>query len=253
MDSALTVQARVVYALVLHQIHTQYGKMRLGYLWALFDTAWRVVMFWIMRTVMGFKPPHGMSILLFLLMGFGVYQIFRHTVTKCMGIKGGKMLTFPMITKLDLCISRTIVIWATEIVTGALMLAVGSLMGIEICVSNWGGLLFVILIIPLYGFSVGVLMESLSILYPMLDKIIKLLLRAGAWISGVFYSVSSFPSSVMKYLWYNPLLQLIEIGRESMSRGYDAMNYSYLYVSSVAAACLCLGLLLERYVRRNRR
>ena len=60
-------------------------------------------------------------------------------------------------------------------------------------------------------------------------------------------------SSVMKYLWYNPLLQLIEIGRESMSRGDDAMNYSYLYVSSVAAACLCLGLLLERYVRRNRR
>ncbi len=251
MDSALTVQARVVYALILHQIHTQYGKFKLGYLWALFDTSWRVVMFWIMRAVMGFKPPYGMSILLFLLMGFGVYQVFRHTVTQCMKIKGGKILTFPMITKLDLCIARAIVIWTTEVVTGVLLLVVGLFMGLDFCISNWGGLFFVLVMIPLLGFGTGILMEALSALYPFLDKFISLFLRVGAWISGVFYSVSSFPSSVMKYLWYNPLLHLIEIGRESMSRGYEAMNYSYLYVTSVALISLCLGLLLERYVRRN--
>ncbi len=251
MDSALTVQARVIYALIMHQILTQYGKMRLGYLWALFDVGWRVVMFWIMRAMMGFKPPHGMSILLFLLMGFGVFQVFRESITRCMGLKAGKMLTYPMITKLDLCIARIIVVWATEIVAGSILLGTGMLLGVEVHVTNWGGLFYVLLIIPLLGFGMGTLMESLSILYPVLDRIIKMLLRVGMWVSGVFYSVSSFPSSVMKYLWYNPVLQIIEIGRESMSRGYVAMNYSYTYVTIVVAASVCLGLLMERYVRRN--
>ena len=35
MDSALTVQGRVIYALMMREVHTIYGTSRLGYLWAL--------------------------------------------------------------------------------------------------------------------------------------------------------------------------------------------------------------------------
>ena len=65
MDSALIVQGRVIYALMMREVHTIYGTSRLGYLWALFDTIMGIVIFWALRTVMGFHPPHGMPILFF--------------------------------------------------------------------------------------------------------------------------------------------------------------------------------------------
>jgi capsular polysaccharide transport system permease protein len=253
MDSALTVQGRVIFALMMHQVHTMYAESRLGYLWALFDVGWRIVVFWIMRTAMGFRPPHGMPLVLFLLFGFGVFQVFRSTITKCMHVKSGKMMVFPQIKKLDIFLAATIVLWATEIVAGAVIMFIGVGMGVEVHVSSWGGLFFTLLIIPVLGFGMGTLLESLSLLYPSLDRIVPLMLRLGMILSGVFYSVAGFPSSAMRYLWYNPILQIIEIGRSSMSLGYDAMDYSYTYILCVTGACLSLGLLMERYVRRKHR
>ncbi len=252
MDSALTVQGRVIFALMMHQVHTMHAESKLGYLWELFDVGWRIAIFWIMRTIMGFRPPHGMPLVLFLLFGFGVYQAFRSTVTKCMHVKSGKMLVFPQIQKLDIFLATTIVLWATEIVAGAIILLIGVGFGVEVHVSNWGGLFFTLLIIPVFGFGMGTLVESLSLLYPSLDRIVPIILRVGLFLSGVFYSVAGFPSSVMRYLWYNPILQIIEIGRSSMSLGYDAMDYSYVYILCVAGAVLSLGLLMERYVRKGK-
>ena len=35
VSSALTVQGRVITALILREVHTLYGNTRLGYLWAI--------------------------------------------------------------------------------------------------------------------------------------------------------------------------------------------------------------------------
>ena len=59
------------------------------------------------------------------------------------------------------------------------------------------------------------------------------------------------PSYVLRYLWYNPLIQIIEWGRVCLSRGYSTIPYSPEYLVSVTATCLCLGFLMERYVRRR--
>ena len=252
MDSALTVQGRVIFALMMHQVHTMYAESRLGYLWALFNVSFSIGIFWIMRTLSGFRPPHGMPLVLFLLFGFGVYEMFRSTVKTCMKVKSGKMLVFPQIKKLDIFLASTIVLWATEIVAGAVIMLISVGFGVEVHVSSWGGLFFTLLITPVLGFGMGTLLDSLSLLYPSLDKIVPLVLRVGLFLSGVFYSVAGFPSSVMRYLWYNPLLQIIEIGRSSMSLGYDAMDYSYTYILFVAGTILSLGLLMERYVRKEK-
>lgn len=252
MDSALTVQGRVIFALMMHQVHTMHAESKLGYLWEVFEVGWRIAFFWVIRSLVGFRPPHGMPLVLFLLLGFGVYQMFRSTVTKCMRVKSGKMMVFPQIKKLDFFISITIVLWATEIVAGVFIMLIGVGMGVKVHVSSWGGLFFMLLVTPVLGFGMGTLLESLSLIYPSLDKIVPLVLRFGMLLSGVFYSVAGFPSWVMRYLWYNPFLQLIEIGRSSMSLGYDAMDYSYAYILCVAGATLSLGLLMERYVRKGK-
>ena len=82
--SGLTVQGRVIAALILREVHTLYGNTRLGYLWAIIQTAFGIGVFWGIRTILGAHAPHGMSMIVFLLCGFIPWNIFSHTVSRCM-------------------------------------------------------------------------------------------------------------------------------------------------------------------------
>ena len=253
MDSALIVQGRVIYALMMREVHTIYGTSRLGYLWALIQTMWNIFVFWGMRYALGASNPHGMSILIFLLMGFGIYHMFSGVVGKCMNaVNGNKaLLTFPQVTPLDIMIARMIIVWATEIVSGIIIIVISLLFNMHVYINNIGGIFIILLITPLFGLGMGMICASLAVLFPTVEKIVPMVLRLLLFASAVFYSATVIPSYIMQYLWYNPMIQLIEWGRFCMSRGYPAESYSILYISLVTMTSLCLGLLLERYVRRR--
>ena len=252
MDSAPIVQWRVIYALMMREVHTIYGTTRLGYLWALIHTMSHVAIFWAIRAFIGFRAPHGMHILMFLLVGFGAFHVFSKSVNKCMAaVSGNKaLLTFPQVTPVDLMISRVIIVWATELVSALLLIFIAVLWGMPLYLNSIGGLIAFLLLTPLLGLGVGMVCASLTVLYPILGEIIPIVLRFMFFTSGEFYSIDRrFPSVVVKYLWYNPMLQLIEWGRSCLSQGYPVLDYSLFYLISVTVSSLCLGLLFERYVR----
>lgn len=253
MDSALIVQGRVIYALMMREVHTIYGTSRLGYLWALVQTMWGIGVFWGMRYALGAKAPHGMHILMFLLAGFGFYNMFSGILNKCMSaVNGNKaLLTFPQVTPVDLMISRAVIVWATEIVAAFLLISIGMLFGMPFYLSDFGGLLTILLLTPLLGLGAGMMFASLAVLYPTLEKIMPMVMRILLFASGLFYSATTLPSYLLKYLWYNPMLQIVEWARVCLSRGYSTIPYSPLYLVSLTMLCLCSGFLLERYVRRR--
>ncbi|WP_346666523.1 ABC transporter permease [uncultured Mailhella sp.] len=253
MDNAVIVQGRVIYALMMREVHTIYGTSRLGYLWALFDTVMGIVIFWALRASAGFHPPHGMPVLFFLLAGFGLFSIFRGMVSKCMSAVAGNkaLLTFPQVTPLDLMIGRMVVLWGKEIVSALILIVIAACFNVYIYLNNFAILLFTILITPLLGLGVGLICHALNVLFPITEKIVSIILRIMFFTSGVFFSISKFPSYVMDYVWWNPMLQLIEMCRMSISQGYRAMPYSMCYLTSITVVSLCFGLLFERYVRRK--
>ena len=57
VSSALTVQGRVIAALILREVHTLYGNTRLGYLWAVIQTAFNIAVFWLLREFLGAHAP----------------------------------------------------------------------------------------------------------------------------------------------------------------------------------------------------
>ena len=253
MDSALKVQGRVIYALMMREVHTIYGTSRLGYLWALIQTMWGIAVFWGMRYLLKATAPHGMHILMFLLVGFGFFNMFSGILSKCMSAVSGNraLLTFPQVTPVDLMVSRAVIVWATEVVAALLLIGIGMLFGMPFYLTDIGGLLTLLLLVPLLGLGAGMMGASLAVLYPTLEKIIPMVMRILFFASGLFYSATTLPSYVLKYLWYNPMLQIIEWGRLCLSRGYSTIHYSPMYLVSVTVGCLCLGFLLERYVRRR--
>lgn len=249
----MVVQGRVVYALILREVHTIYGSSKLGYLWAVLQTAFGVAVFWGIRVFVGVGAPHGMSVIFYLLVGFTVWHIFNDTILKCMSaVKGNNaLLTFPQVTPLDLMVARTMVVWLTQLLSFFLIAFCAITYGENVTLTDPGAILFVCTFTPVVALGFGLLLSSLAVLWPTLDHIVPMVLRILFFTSGVFFSTTSLSQYVASYLLYNPILQCIEIARQGISASYYVVGCSYGYVFWLGLTVLMLGLLFERYVRKR--
>lgn len=253
LRSGLIVQGRVILALILREVHTLYGSSKLGYLWAVIQTMFGIGVFWGMREIAGARAPHGMSVLMFLLAGFGTWYLFSDTLSKCLSAVNGNraLLTFPQVTPFDLMFARMIVVWGTQLFSGILIAALSVCFDMPVYLSDLTGFFSVLVLTPLLGLGCGMLCASLAVFWQTLEKIVPMVLRIMFFASGLFFSVTVFPKNIADILLLNPVMQLIELLRQSLSRGYVAPTYSYQYLLIFCAVVLCLGGLLERYARRR--
>lgn len=250
----LAVQRRVILALMLRETHTIYGDAKLGYLWVLIQSAFGIAVFWGVREFVNAGDPHGMSVSVYLILGYGIWMAVSGTINKCMtAVQGNKsLLTFPQVTELDVMVSRTLVTCVTQTVVILFLLFLASAMGYEVGVDDPGLLFSCMALVLFFSFGCGLVLASLAVFMPALERIVPMILRLLMFISGVFFSISDFSADIAEILAYNPILQLIELTRKSLSFSYPDEGYSLIYLSEITLTLLSLGLLLERYVRTRR-
>ena len=251
---SLITEYRVITALMLRETHTIYGHSKLGYLWVVIQSIFSIAIFWGIREIFGATQPHGMSIAQFLIIGFGLWTIVSGTVTKCLNaVQSNKaLLTFPQVTELDVMISRTFVLWFTQIIVSVVLLAIENAIYSDFYIYSLGGIYLSILLAPLLGLGLGLTLSSFAVFIPSIERIVPLALRILFFISGVFFSADTFSPKFAEILLLNPIFQLIEITRASLFYGYPSDNCSFIYISSLTILFLSIGLLLERYVRSRR-
>ena len=251
VSPALTVQGRVIYALLMREVHTLYGNTRLGYLWAIIQTAFNIAVFWGFREVLGAHAPHGMGIAVFLLCGFIPWYMFSDAISRCMKAVSANqaLLTFPQVTELDLMIARLIVVWGTQLVCAIAILSLAASLGQPMELRHPVTLAATLFFAPLLGLGMGLVFASLARLWPTLERLVPILMRFLFFASGVFFQVSELPARFSAPLLLNPVAQLIEWQRYGFSASSAAPLYNTGYVAAWCLGSLCLGLLLERHVR----
>lgn len=249
----LSPQFRVIYALILREVHTIYGHTSLGYLWVVIQTAFGIGVFWCLRIFIHARAPHGMTLLTYLVCGFIIWNIVTQTLTKCMNAIDGNraLLTFPQVFPLDIMLARGIVVCATQVVSMSVILGVGELFGYGVTISNMGLLLAALLLALAFGLGCGTILSALMVYLPALSNLTPLILRILFFISGIFFSVSVFSSRVGSWLLLNPIMQIIEMARTAMSNGYVSPFFDVEYLLQINLCILTLGLLLERFIRRR--
>lgn len=254
LRSGLIVQCRVIAALMLREVHTINGNSKLGYLWVLVQSVFSVAVFWGLREFLNAHAPHGMSMPLFLVLGFGVWWVFSGGINKTMSAVAGNkgLLSFPQVTELDVMVARILVLTATQIVVTALIISLSILLGYVFRPNNWLLAFFLIILIPLCSLGVGMIVTSLAVFVPVLEKIVPMILRILFFLSGVFFSVDRFPQYIADVLMWNPILQAIELMRTSLHQGYTVTGLSFGYLAIFTVCSLGLGGFLERYVRSRR-
>lgn len=251
VSSALTVQGRVIYALAMREVHTLYGNTRLGYLWAIIQTAFNIAIFWGMREFVGAHAPHGMSMAVFMLCGFIPWYMFSDTAVRCMtAVRANQaLLTFPQVTELDLMIARLIVVWGTQLLCAGILLSIAAALGEPVELRHPESLVATLFVAPLLGWGVGLVFASLARFWSTLERLVPILMRILFFVSGLFFQVSELPARFSTPLLYNPVAQIIEWQRAGFSASCAPLMYSIGYILAWCFASISLGLLLERYAR----
>lgn len=251
VSKAVAVQGRVVWALMLREIHTLYGGDYLGYLWALINGLIQIGVFWALRALVGSHPPHGMNLPLFLISGFTLWNVFSGIILKSVAAGDGNraLLTFPQVTPVDLLLARAGVILATETAVSMILIALSLTLGYEMDTPDLAGVLGVMGLTVSLGLGLGAIFASLAVLLPVLKKVLPIVFRILFFVSGVFFSAGSFPLFIRDYIVLNPVLQLIEWLRVSLAPAYPPARADLFYLVMWSLISLVVGLLLERYVR----
>ena len=244
---------RVIYALALREVHTLYGGTTLGYVWCVIRIFFVIAFVWVIRRIMHFHVPHHLTLLNYLACGFFVWFVVTETLIKNMSaISGNKnLLTFPQVFPLDIMIARALVVTTTNLVTILLILAAGFLVGNTITLEKIDLFILSVCLACTFGLGVGAILSALSAFIPALLNIVPLSLRIFLLASGVFLPIELFDNVLGKWIYYNPILQIIEMLRSSISAGYISELYNLEYLLFVNLSVLSIGFLLERYVRKR--
>jgi len=250
---ALKIQARVIYALMLRETKTIFGRSRLGYMLHVIQVGMSVLVFWALRSFIGMHISSGLSLPLFLLSGYTVWNIFSSSVNKCMNaIDANKsLLYFSRVQTVDLLLARVILIFATDILVLIIFLVAFFIFGIEFHIYTLWPILFSCMMAAVLGLGLGALLSSLAKYFPGLQVGVKVVLRFMFFTGGVIIESSRIPQAAMDYLQYNPVLILTEYSRLTFHANYPTPPLHFAYLGFFTIAALSIGFFAERITRHK--
>lgn len=249
---ALLVQARVVFALMLRETKTVFGRSKFGYMWVVVQTAFNVIVIWVIRGVIRSGTVPGLPLPVFLICGFTCWRIFSDTVSKVMvSVEANKsLLYFSKVRHFDLGLARALLIVSTNIVVMALLLLLVYLLGFKFVFGNLWPLLFSITMLLSMGLGLGFFCCAIKRYSESVSVIVSMVLRVGIFVSGVMFSLGELPPNLHFLIDWNPILHLIEYSRSSFAYSYSGASYMKLgQVSFIALAVLVIGLATEKITR----
>lgn len=252
---AMRIQSRVVHAFILRETRTRFGKTRLGYLWALFEPMAYILTMVGIFTALGRGAPIDVDITLFFFSGILPFLMF----SKMMAGLGTaidanqQLLTYPQVKTLDIMLARLILEFSTLLLVGVIYLVVTYLVigfrGIENVAAMIAGLVMAALL----GAALGLLGSIAKLYMPAYSNFQGVLSRVLFFTSGIFFVVEGLPPVLQEWLWYNPVLHLVEWVRSSFFYGFESRFYNLSYPAYCTLFLLFMGLSAERVSRHKLR
>jgi capsular polysaccharide transport system permease protein len=247
------VQLQVIYALLLREVKTRFGKHQWGYAWALIGPILWVGAFAWLYTLLGRLAPPGMSMIPFLITGIVTFDVFRGTSNAATGAIGGNkgLLFYPQVRPLDLVMARAVLEGATQLVVFAILLSGVALYEGRMPIHSILTTLIGLGLATGLGASLGLVMCGLTTLSTTVERVLGMVMRPMFWFSAVFYPVDSSPSGFREILLYNPVVHAIEMVRLGWFSGYQSRHIDPWYPVLWILVLLFFGLSLERVARRR--
>ena len=241
---ALEIQGRVIQALFMRETKTRFGKLRLGYFWAFFESITHVAIFILLFSLLGKQDPSGMPLVLFLVTGITPFLLFQNLMQHIqVAVESNRsLLTFPQVSVFDLAFARMLLEFSTTAIVFVVLILVILYAGLEPRVQNYLGVVYAFLLIVAMGSGLGMLFCALTPSMPSLSNLTNPFLgRPLFFTSGLFFTAEMLPKGLRDVLLYNPVFHVIEYLRSSFFVEYNSIYFDLGYAGAWALGLFALG------------
>lgn len=244
--------ARTVFALILREMVSTYGKSPGGYLWAVLEPVGGIAILTIAFSMAFNSPALGTSFPLFYATGFLPFMMYSD-----LGVKIGQsirysrpLLAYPAVTYTDAIIARFILNTLTHLLIFTLIIAGIMLFFSPRAELSYGPIVNALAMASVIGLGVGTLNCFLTMRFPIWERLWGIINRPMFLMSGVFFIFDLIPAPFSDILWFNPLIHVVGEMRTGFYQTYSGDYVNVWYGYGVGMACLVLGqVFLARYHR----
>jgi capsular polysaccharide transport system permease protein len=244
---------RAVFALVLREMSTSYGRSPGGYLWAVLEPIAGIAFLSMAFSIIMRKPPLGNSFMMFYATGmlpFAMFNDLHNKVSQSL-LYSRQLLSYPNVTYFDALLARFLLNMITNLLVSYVVLA-GTMILFE-------GRMHIELVKIVKGFGlsaslglgIGTLNAFIIAKIPVWQQAWSVMMRPLFLLSGVMIPFGVLPEPYRSWLWWNPLIHVTGMVRSGFYDFYDDYYVSSLYVMLVSMTCFMLGLLLLRRHHRD--
>lgn len=252
LRNSIKVQSRVIWALLMREIITRYGRHNVGFLWLFIEP----MMFSIGITILWSYTSHTQGIIPvagFALTGYSSIVLWRNMVNRLANTSSANqgLLYHSQVKILDLILSRAFLeiagVTISFIGLSFAFTAVG-LMNLPVVplkvVMAW-------LLLIWFTICAGMIAAYAGETSEIFDRIWHVMMYLTLPFTGAFGMVSWLPPAVQEILLWSPMVHAVEMLREGyFGLGVNAI-YSVFYLMSCNLVLTLVGLVLIRKIRRN--
>lgn len=231
------VQSRVIWALVMREIITRYGRSNIGFLWLIVEPmifSLAITFFWTsMKDVQSFKLP----ITAFVMTGYSSVLLWRNMATRCSGAMAANigLLYHRNVRVIDVFYSRIILEFVGATIAFFILCLGFTFFELMDPPNDVLKVSFGWLMLGWFGLSLAITLGTLSEKYEIVDKLwipVRMFLYP---MSGLGFMVDWLPPAAQNLMLKFPMVHGLELLREGYFGDVVKSHYDMEYM-----VCWCL-------------
>lgn len=241
---------RTIYALILREMATRYGRSPGGYVWAILEPLGAIIVLSVGFSLVLRSPSLGNNFVLFYATGylpFNVYSAVSNNGARAL-MFSRPLLQYPSVVWLDAVLARTALAALTIVMVSAILLT-GIIAYYDLPVRvDLEPVILAMALATLLALGVGMMNCVITGLLPAWEQIWTIVSRPLFLASAVIYVYEDLPPMAQDILWYNPVIHLTGLMRTGFYENYTPGYISLTYVALVSMGLIAFGMLfLQRY------
>jgi len=247
--AGLSVQSRIIKALIVRDMMMRYGRANIGFLWVILEPMILTAGVMAMWSMLKSPYEHGLQIVAIVLTGYMPLTLFRHISGAGPNLlaRSATLLYHRPISLTDVIISRAILEFCGT--TSALIIVYSTLAlsGIVSPIQNPGLAACAWLLMGLLSFGLLFLFSILTEYSDTSERFIQPFQYLMLPISGAFFMVDWLPYRAQQLIWFSPTVHCYEMFRAGFFGEAITTHYSWWYPLSWAFALTTVSIInLER-------
>ena len=244
--------SRTIFALMLREMATSYGRSVMGYLWAIVEPVAALALMTVVFSLFLRNPALGTNFPLFFASGFLVFNIYSSVGNNVASavLYSRPLLEFPAVTALDAIFARFLLNFLTHLmVIFIIIFGIIEIYDLRL-ILDFEKIVLALFIAGAFALGVGTFNCYLFIAFPSYVQVWAILNRPMFLISCIFFMFDTIPQPFRDFLWFNPLVHIVGLMRAGIYATYDAHYATPAYVLGISLVLFMIGLhLLNRHLR----